>query len=206
LKGIRTAFAFVLGALSVTAAPVITFNPNTGFTTHANISQTLGWAFQLSSSFTVNELGWYDQGGDGLSRSHPIGIWDLNSQALIVTVTVPAGTAATLDGGYRMVSIPNTILAMGQYVIGGLTDPSDGDALYLNVTEVISPPVSWFGFRFSGVSSTLIYPGTEGQGGTDGLYGPMFGFAAGTSSTPEPASLGLVGGSLLAALLLRRRF
>jgi hypothetical protein len=201
-----TLLSSVFGALSVTAAPVITFDPNTGFTTQANVSQTVGWAFQLSNSFTVNQLGWYDQGGDGLGQSHPIGIWDLNLETLIVSATVPAGTAATLDGGFRMVSIPNTILASGQYAIGGLTDPNAGDLLYLDVTELVNPAVSWFGFRFSSVSGTLIYPGTEGQGVTSGLYGPMFGFAAGTpSTTPEPASFGLVGVSLLAAFLMLRK-
>jgi hypothetical protein len=44
MKIMWKAFAFVLGAVSVTASSVLTFDPNTGFTTHANVAQTIGWA------------------------------------------------------------------------------------------------------------------------------------------------------------------
>jgi len=44
-----------------------------------------------------------------------------------------------------------------------------GTPLYLDVTEVVNPAVNWLGPRFSNVSSTLVFPGTEGVGLTDGL-------------------------------------
>jgi hypothetical protein len=71
-----------------------------GFTDN-NVEGTVGWTFSITAPVTVTQLGWYDDGHDGLLHAHAVGI----SQALdpsptngLVSVTIPAGTQATLDG------------------------------------------------------------------------------------------------------------
>lgn len=51
-----------------------------------------------SKALTVSALGFHDEGGNGLLTSHEVGIYDL-SQTLLGSVTIPAGTGATLANG-----------------------------------------------------------------------------------------------------------
>ena len=64
---------------------------------------TYGWSFTLSSTITVTDLGYFDFGGNGLNDAHDVGIWT-STGTLMVSATVPAGTAGTLVGRFPLCS------------------------------------------------------------------------------------------------------
>ncbi|MDB6077598.1 MAG: hypothetical protein JWO82_1345, partial [Akkermansiaceae bacterium] len=79
-----------------------------GATTRTDSYPYAGYGFYVPSatSVTVNQLGYWDLGGDGLSDAHTVSLFQYingsnKSYTQIATVTIPAGTATTLEGGYR---------------------------------------------------------------------------------------------------------
>ena len=90
-----------------------------------------GWTFLLTERATVTGLAWYDENPAGLSHAHQIGVWqydsgstnwDINTNApLLFSLTVPAGTNATLlNGVWREVDLGSpTNLPLGSYVVAG---------------------------------------------------------------------------------------
>lgn len=85
-------------------------------TTRTDTYGAAGWGFYTPISGTiVNRLGYWDQGGDGLAVSHEVMIVKYlpgppPSYTKVVRVTIPAGTAARLENGYRWVNIPELVL------------------------------------------------------------------------------------------------
>ncbi len=82
-----------------------------------------GWNFWLLEPVVVTGVGWYDEGRDGLLNSHEIGLWQgssFNYTSLVFSATVPAGTAAPLEGDWRKVDFNVSLtLEPGFYVVGG---------------------------------------------------------------------------------------
>lgn len=169
---------------------------------------TVGGIFLTTYSFypQVNWLGYYDANGDGLVNSHVVTLWDNNTQSIIASATVPAGTAAPLINGYRWVQLPSTVtLNYGSYyVIGAQTDGVDlwGDFISNNAPDDGSNgQISWnsqyvqlgSGWEFSRAGrydSAANYPAEPpNQAGSDGIY-PVanLGF---NLAVPEPAAAGL---------------
>ena len=98
-------FAATLAALFIAPAGLtaqtqaLTFTPGSG-SPGSNNDQSVGWQFNVLTGITVNGLGWYDDGANGLSIGHSVGIWD-PSGTLLTSILVPGGTAAGLNGQYR---------------------------------------------------------------------------------------------------------
>ncbi len=71
---------------------------------------------------TIDKLGVFDAGGDGLATAHEVGIWEIYTGKLVVSATVPAGTAGELIDGFRYVALPEPIELKGgtPYRIGAL--------------------------------------------------------------------------------------
>ena len=79
---------------------------------------TSGWDFQLTTSFRITALDYYDSGAaGGLLTNHEVALWT-SGGALLATATVPAGSSAPLIGSYRSVAIPPIILPPGFYEVG----------------------------------------------------------------------------------------
>lgn len=99
---------------------------------------TKGWWFR-SSAIEVTSLGIFDPGGDGLDRAHEVGLWEgyfgTTDSTLLSSVTIPSGTEAELQGGYRFVPISPVRLAANSsgpltgtyYVIGAHYLEGDSD-------------------------------------------------------------------------------
>jgi len=123
LRPVRLAAAIALGVSAsvsaVWAVPAVSFPslPGSGCGPH-NVE---GWEFQTTSSITVSALGVYDSSngegpvtlGDGLSHSIPVGLFD-SSCTQLASVTIPAGTTATLIADYRYVGIAPLVLDAGK--------------------------------------------------------------------------------------------
>ena len=155
----------------------------------------MGWSFTVSGSdLTVEALGVFDQGADRLVDSHPVGIWDSTGANLLAQVTVPPGTTATLNGGYRFESIsPIALLAGVTYVIGAyypgiasLTAPQDDIILlstqtYAGITFVQSRQ------SLLEAAGSFVFPNLDASV-SQGAFGPNFEFLEATA-TPEPSRL-----------------
>jgi hypothetical protein len=144
---------------------------------------------------TISSLGFYDHGGDGLSASYQLGLWN-SAQTLIATATVTP--SSPLIGDFRYAPItPVTIgsFALPQsFTIGALLPPVMNDIWLDGVI-----PILGFGYTGAGtgrfeVSPTLVYPTNLDSSG-------YYVVNAGPEViVPEPNTLAL-GGAGLAGLM-----
>src|SRR4051812_7561241 len=82
---------------------------------------TQGWAFSTSNPLLLTQLGFWDgpltSVGDGLANPYVVSVWT-STGMLLAQATVPAGTSATLVGGFRYVSlVSGVVLPAGFYTI-----------------------------------------------------------------------------------------
>ncbi|MFQ5423437.1 MAG: hypothetical protein ACE5F9_05590 [Phycisphaerae bacterium] len=89
-------------------------------------SGLFGTEFAPNADIAVSSLGWYDDTAaspDGLLVSHDVGIFEVATQTLVVSTTVPAGTTTTKINEFRFVPVtPVTLTAGTAYVIVGIAD------------------------------------------------------------------------------------
>lgn len=62
------------------------------------------------SPIRLNRLGWYDDGGDGLTRNHTVVVWDYDTGDVVVEAVVTKGVTSELLDGWRQVEIPEVTL------------------------------------------------------------------------------------------------
>ncbi|HEY1377403.1 MAG TPA: DUF4082 domain-containing protein [Gemmataceae bacterium] len=152
---------------------------------------TGGYGFTVGSSpLVVTRLGLWDQGGNGLTESHEVGLWTAGG-TLLGSVTVPAGTGGTLIGQFRYADLgPSLVLSAGQTYVLGAHYPTPADPFRLdNNTDMPSlfsgdatyeQPRSNGGFNFP--NPTL---------GTFAYVGPNLEYVV--AAVPEPSGLLLAG-------------
>jgi hypothetical protein len=196
-----------LGLLSLPtgkAAEVFATNP-TGTWNNAGSAASIGTPVTVgSTALTVSALGFFDEGGNGLLSSHEVGIYDL-SQTLLGSVTIPAGTGATLANGTRWVTLgtPINLSANTNYVLA-TTFQGTGDrgnvATPAQITIASGISLSGLGFTRA-LGGTLAYPG---QLFGDGEF--IFGANMQFTPVPEPSTyvMGVIAAGM-AALFRRRR-
>jgi len=198
MKSIFAIAAFLAGTVYASANPVLNFDVNSG-NSGANNDQTVGWMFNVDSVITVTHLSWYDHDQDGIDE-HEVGIWAPDA-SLVASVVIPSGTAATLDGIWRIVDIPDVVLQVGAgYVVGGYNGASSTDVLKANTSQTVAPQITFVDAMYSETGLGFVRP-DQFSIATSGFYGPSFNYQVG--AVPEPATmLALAAGG---AALLRRR-
>jgi hypothetical protein len=187
-------------------------NPAYDFTsapTTTDTSLTLGFQFVTEGPLSITSLGYYDDGGNGLSTSHIVGIFDAGG-TLLVSATVSAGTVDPLVGNFRYINIAPFVIQGGrQFTVAATTGgPSDPWAYGTSATIVgltVDPSLSIAtnAARFDPrADGALHFPTQDFVAGNYKLYaGPDFAFNA--LPTPEAGSLALMGLGMLGASLLR---
>jgi len=181
-----------------------TINPVLGFTTYSSDSDgrayTLGYEFTTSVSFTVNALGYFN---DGLGNSHLVGIWDTSGD-LLTSATVTGSDPLT--GNFLYQSITPYILAPGTYLIGGQYLGSNnvfpvyarGLTTVAGFTWVTSEQANGTGLNFPTIAYGMYY-GTNGIPLVDLSY-------ADDPAVPEPATWSLLlSAALVAGVVYRRK-
>ena len=193
---IASASLLSAGTLGVTTSNDNVFS-NTG-------TWTLGYSFLANSSITVTGLGVFDAGSDGLNVSHDVGLWDAAGN-LLASTTVAAGTVAPLNGFYRMATISGVGLTAGNVYYVGSVNGIDNDGWMQDPSTLIAAPqITYLSRQYEFSSGGLVFPDLVGSGST-GYFGGNFEF--GTSTTPEPGTMLMLGSGVLAAAgALRRKF
>jgi hypothetical protein len=155
---------------------------------------TLGWKFSVTAPTSVEALGVYDAGQDGLAGPAQVGLWLASGGAPLVQTTVAAGTDAALDGYFRFVPVTSTALTPGiEYIVGAYLD-SDATSLF-GGNGVVDPRVTVIDARYSPFGSAAFAFPSETDPGTDGsaYLGGNFQLTA----VPLPAAAWLFGSGLV---------
>jgi hypothetical protein len=113
----------------------------------------VGWQFVPLEDIWVTDLGFFDLRSDGLNTFHEVGIWD-GDRTLLVSATVPTGSASALIGEYRYVGVERVLLRAGMaYVIGATAnvplsvpaafdpDPYPNDTIEINPEHIVLDPL-----------------------------------------------------------------
>jgi hypothetical protein len=122
------ATGLLCGATAAQASLVLDASPGLNFQVPCFIcgnsnGATLGWAFTLTSSITVDGLGVWDSGSNGLGRSIQAGLWT-GTGTLLASTTVTDGStpvaSASASGRWLFNNIPALKLDPGNYLIGSI--------------------------------------------------------------------------------------
>jgi hypothetical protein len=201
-----SAICFALCSLSLInhafAASALTFNANAdGFVYEGGSpGSTRGWEFDVLApgGIAITDLGVFDGGAAGLYTSHAVGIWNSFGN-LLVSATVPAGTAAPLDPNnlFRIVGTPNVVLPQGTgYRIAAYyeSDPPDFDPLQTVASNFdVDPSIAFVNSCYQANVATLTYPTQTASFENPGFFGPSFDFVV----VPEPSAMTLVLASVV---------
>ena len=99
---------------------------------------TVGWSFHLTSQITVQSLGWFDAGSDGLTSAHTVGLFTRPASGagtLLSSVVVNSGDS--LINGFRYTPVSPFALMPGDYVVAGT---SGSDAFQTFCTGLTTAP------------------------------------------------------------------
>lgn len=168
----------------------------------------VGWSFSVTTDVTVNGLGLFDFGADGLVGPHQVGLWSSGGQLLAQATVDDGATAyasAAAGGQWLFADIAALQLTAGNYVIGASYADDDADpiAAIANGFEIDSR-LAYIDSRASDGAS-FDMPGAYGQV-EPGIFGPNMRLASATP-TPlsEPGHLLMLPAALAAAAFARRR-
>ncbi len=171
---------------------------------------TGGFQFDVETQVAISGLGFFDVGGNGLFRSHQVGLWNV-AGSLLATVFVDnsalqvASTSAF--GNWLEVAIPQVTLAPGTYVLG---------ATYTNAATVTEDKGVFY--TSAAPNSTVIYdnwaiqlgsafafPGVDigGNAQNASFFGPMA-FVGGITPTPEPGTTAMLLGGVVLMIVMKR--
>ena len=181
---------FAYGAIPAAANTAITVpSLGAGFNYYQG-SYSLGWSFTTNTAIQVTALGFYDDLQNGLAQSHPVGIYDKATQALLASVTVVPTDPLTGYFRFAPLATPLTLSPGNTYVVMALVGRENYLA-FANIDPLwtVDPAITYGQNAVNYANSsatTLLFPDTFAAGGD---FGPNFQFTAPPAVTVSPASL-----------------
>jgi hypothetical protein len=175
---------------------------------------TLGYTFSLTGDVTVDGIGLFDYGSDGLSSAHEVALWDTGMTLIISPVILNPGSATSRSepsvsglGSYIYEDVAPFVLGPGDYVLGASYLPANGnkDKVDFDPDSISGAPNAVFGAGVFGPARgvNVEFPSMPGFG--NNYFGPALRIVSGVPKVPEPTTLALVALGLLATLGIRRR-
>jgi hypothetical protein len=154
--------AFAAGSLAApaSAGPAVAFAFGSGGCGPSNVED---FEFRAEADVTVSALGAWDDDLGGFAHAIPVGLYDSACQEL-ASVTLPAGTAATLLGQYRYASIPPVALSAGQsYRVAAVIQCDDFSPGFSSLADVtVHPAISGIETRRIAFGASLACPTETG--------------------------------------------
>jgi hypothetical protein len=204
LVGLIAAAGIALTSANAQAA-VLYSNAGSGVLSDG-LTTSIGTRFTAVTSFTITQLGFFDDDGDGNAVAHGVGLFSDDGSVLHRSVSIQAGLASPLLGQFRYEFItPFTLVAGTTYRLGGAIFTNSGDR-YRDVTA--SYTLGGFnvdiidGIYQIAQTPGLAYPESQAAV-TDGAYiGPTFGDAI---PVPEPGSIALLFTAIIGLMRVARR-
>ena len=187
------AIALAGAAGAASAAPLWDFQ-SASIAGHTNGDWDFGNQFSINTSIQINQLGYYDDNGDGFLSDHSVSLYDLSGN-LLASATVD--NTGTLLGNFRYVKIKAVNLAVGTYQIHG----NSGRDNYTWNNNAFVSNVNYLGntWQLTGDSS---FQSCCINDVADGYWGANANYAA----VPEPATWAMmIAGFGIAGGALRRR-
>lgn len=164
---------------------------------------TFGWGFRVINPITIDGLGVWDSGADGLGvQGAPTGLWTATG-TLLASATITDGstqvTSASADGEWLFEDIALLTLQPGSYVIGtaflGSAPLAQIGAPFTNIADIaVSGGVGDASLDDAG----LTFPGVSFN---EEVFGPTMRLAA----VPIPTTVALLGLGLAGIGYQRRR-
>ena len=181
-----------------------------GSLAQSNANSTLGWEFRLSTTVTVTELGFFDEGGAGLADSHQLGLWT-SGGTLLASTTIGSGLSGTAVvsgsgfGSFRYTPITAVVLTPGDYVLGA--SYGSDDFLYLLTSSVATAAGIEYllGRQENGSGFTFPSVIVIGDRGAQSFFGPNLRFSIDDVAVPEPGTLALAGAALVPLVMIVQR-
>jgi len=219
-RNVLTGLAVLALGHSAVAQNIIGVGEPTGTIRTGSYIFGAGFEFYAPSGTgtTINSLGYWDQGGDGLATSHIVSLYAYaghdSAYNLLASVTIDAGTVDPLINGYRWVSIGNLNLpdigqGGGYYAIlathDGAADPWTDGIGGSPILNTLIGTIAGNGLidELSGQTITQNPVNLVGNTDPNSVYGGAN--LAFIQPVPEPATLALVGGGMALLLALRRK-
>lgn len=197
LPTVALGFAFAIGAAKLPAASIVDFtNPGTVLN---NGAFTLGFTFQVNSTISVDGLGFFDDGKNGLTQSHDVGLWT-GTGTLLASATVTNANA--LDSWFRYATISTLTLAPGTYVVAATTGTEN---YAFEPTGFFTAPQITFvqdAFIFGPI---LAFPTQTDPGTAVGFFGGNVRLATVGAAVPESGLTAIILALGLGCLVALRR-
>jgi len=165
---------------------------------------TIGYAFTVNSTITIDGLGLWDFDADGIGPDVSTGLW-IDGGALLASAVITSSSAlenTTSEGGWRFADIAELVLGPGSYVLGAAFFPNTptayADPSFSTIPEVTITASRWDGFGSEG----LVRPDNASLGF---FVGSNLRLAENPTPAPTPATLPLLGLGLAALGYSRRK-
>ena len=167
------------------------------------VGETFGWSFTVINAITIDGLGVWDAGSNGIGPATRAGVWTSAGMLLASAAVSNASTvvaSASNQGSWLIDTIAAITLLPGNYLLGAVFYTSE------SLAQVSS--------SFTNISDITVGGGVRNGAANTGFTAPLasFGFdifgptmRVANNAVPEPTGLALVGLGLFGLAAFRRR-